>query len=105
MPPLIYDANAKVQPGIDPKKIVLVRRVRVRPTLVFRGRVKAWPSLPSRQCRRPRPHGPPGPMLRSLQLLSAFPLSIVFVISSANCGRAAPNQLCWPYRDCLPRTA
>ena len=40
MPPLIYDANAKVQPGIDPKKIVLVRRVRVRPTLVFQGRVE-----------------------------------------------------------------
>ena len=40
MPPLIYDANAKVQPEIDPKKIVLVRRVRVRPTLVFQGRVE-----------------------------------------------------------------
>jgi hypothetical protein len=40
MPPLIYDANAKVQPEIDPKMIVLVRRVRVRPTLIFRGRVE-----------------------------------------------------------------
>jgi hypothetical protein len=40
MPPLIYDANAKVQPEIDPKMIVLVRRVRVRPTLIFQGRVE-----------------------------------------------------------------
>jgi hypothetical protein len=40
MPPLIYDANAKVQPEIDPRMIVLVRRVRVRPTLIFQGRVE-----------------------------------------------------------------
>ena len=40
MPPLVYDANAKVQPDFDPKMIVLVRRVRVRPTLVFQGRVE-----------------------------------------------------------------
>jgi len=40
MPPLVYDANAKVQPEVDPKMIVLVRRVRVRPTLIFQGRVE-----------------------------------------------------------------
>lgn len=40
MPPLIYDARAKVQPEVDPKLIVLVRRVRVRPTLIFQGRVE-----------------------------------------------------------------
>jgi hypothetical protein len=40
MPPLVYEANAKVQPEIDPKMIVLVRRVRVRPALVFQGRVE-----------------------------------------------------------------
>jgi len=40
MPPLIYDANAKVQPEVDPKMIVLVRRVRVRSTLIFQGRVE-----------------------------------------------------------------
>jgi hypothetical protein len=40
MPPLIYDARAKVQPEVDPKMIVLVRRVRVRPTLIFQGRVE-----------------------------------------------------------------
>jgi hypothetical protein len=40
MPPLIYDANAKIQPEVDPKMIVLVRRVRVRPMLIFQGRVE-----------------------------------------------------------------
>src|SRR5256712_10235834 len=40
MPPLVYDANVKVQPEIDPRMIVLVRRVRVRPTLIFQGRVE-----------------------------------------------------------------
>jgi hypothetical protein len=40
MPPLIYDAKAKVQPEFDPRMIVLVRRARVRPTLIFRGRVE-----------------------------------------------------------------
>ena len=53
MPPLIYDAKAKVQPEVDPKMIILVRRVRVRPTLIFQGRVEgemivaATPALPS----------------------------------------------------------
>ena len=40
MPPLIYDIHAKSQPEFDPKMIVLVRRVRVRPTLIFHGRVE-----------------------------------------------------------------
>jgi hypothetical protein len=40
VPPLIFDAKAKVQPEIDPKMIVLIRRVRVRPTLIFQGRVE-----------------------------------------------------------------
>jgi hypothetical protein len=40
MPPLVYDVSAKVQPDFDPKMIVLVRRVRVRPTLIFQGRVE-----------------------------------------------------------------
>jgi hypothetical protein len=39
MPPLRYDATSKVQSEYDPKLIVLVRRVRVRPTLVLQGRV------------------------------------------------------------------
>jgi hypothetical protein len=41
MPPLAYDAHAAVQvENFDPKLIVLVRRVRVRPTLIFQGRVE-----------------------------------------------------------------
>jgi hypothetical protein len=43
MPPLHYDANAKVQKDYDPNLIVLVRRARVRPALIFRGRVAGDP--------------------------------------------------------------
>jgi hypothetical protein len=46
MPPLSYDASAKVQSdNFDPKLIVLVRRVRVRPTLIFQGSVKEAPAV------------------------------------------------------------
>jgi hypothetical protein len=46
MPPLSYDAGAKVQPdNFDPQLIVLVRRVRVRPTLIFQGSVKDAPAV------------------------------------------------------------
>ena len=44
MPPLAFDASAKVQPEPDPKFILLVRRVRVRPTLIFRGTVEGEPA-------------------------------------------------------------
>ena len=40
MPPLTYDPHSKSQPAFDPKLIVLVRRVRVHPTLIFQGRVE-----------------------------------------------------------------
>lgn len=43
MPPLRYDATAKVQDQPDPQLIVLVRRVRVRPTLIFEGEVAGDP--------------------------------------------------------------
>ena len=44
MPPLSYDASAKVQrDDFDPQLIVVVRRVRVRPTLIFQGSVKDAP--------------------------------------------------------------
>lgn len=43
MPPLHYDAGAKIQQDYDPKLIVLVRRARVRPTLIFQGRVEGDP--------------------------------------------------------------
>ena len=45
MPPLHYDAGAKVQPDYDPKLIVLVRRARVRPTLLFQGKVEGDPVM------------------------------------------------------------
>src|SRR5262249_25282535 len=40
LPPMRYDSNSKVQPPPDPSLIILVRRVRVRPTLIFQGRVE-----------------------------------------------------------------
>lgn len=43
MPPLRFDASAKVQPEPDPQLMVIVRRVRVRPTLIFQGRVEGEP--------------------------------------------------------------
>jgi hypothetical protein len=43
MPPLHYDAKTKVQSEFDPNLIILVRRVRVRPTLIFQGRVEGDP--------------------------------------------------------------
>ena len=46
MPPLSYDASAKVQPDhFDPQLILLVRRVRVRPSLIFQGSVKDAPAV------------------------------------------------------------
>lgn len=43
MPPLAYDLSAKVQPDFDPKFVTVVRRVRVRSTLTFKGRVEGDP--------------------------------------------------------------
>jgi len=40
VPPLIYNANAEVQPEVDTSQIVVLRRVRVRPALIFQGRVE-----------------------------------------------------------------
>jgi hypothetical protein len=46
MPPLSYDASAKVQPDtFDPQLIVVVRRLRVRPALIFQGSVKDAPAV------------------------------------------------------------
>src|SRR5215471_4385926 len=44
MPALRYDASQKVQDEPDPRLIVLVRRVRVRPTLIFESRVEGDPA-------------------------------------------------------------
>jgi hypothetical protein len=43
LPPLRFDASAKAQPEPDPRLMVIVRRVRVRPTLIFQGRVEGEP--------------------------------------------------------------
>jgi hypothetical protein len=57
MPPLAYDARAAVQnDNFDPKLIVLVRRVRVRPTLIFQGRVEG--DAAAQQIAAAKPAGP-----------------------------------------------
>jgi hypothetical protein len=43
MPPLQYDAKNKVQSEFDPNLVILVRRVRLRPTLIYQGRVEGDP--------------------------------------------------------------
>ena len=43
MPPLVYDATARVQPEPDPRLMVIVKRVQVRSELMFKGRVEATP--------------------------------------------------------------
>jgi hypothetical protein len=62
MPPLSYDASAKVQPDtFDPQLIAVLRRVRVRPALIFQGSVKdaprfaknAPPAAPARPAESP----------------------------------------------------
>ncbi len=63
MPPLAYDAHAAVQPdNFDPKLIMLVRRVRVRPTLIFQGRVEGEAAVQSVAAVKPagaKPATPP----------------------------------------------
>jgi len=85
MPPLVYDANAKVQPEIDPRMIILVRRVRVRPTLIFQGRVEgvavaAVTPPPTAATNSAKPAA-----------LAALPSLIVCETSSASCGPAASD--------------
>jgi hypothetical protein len=62
MPPLRYNAKDKVQGEFDPNLIILVRRVRVRPTLIFQGRVEgdsvvaqaAGPASPGNSLLKPQ---------------------------------------------------
>jgi len=62
MPPLAYDAHAAVQPdNFDPKLIVLVRRVRVRPTLIFQGRVEGNAAVQSVAAVKPAGAKPANP--------------------------------------------
>jgi len=58
MPPLHYDAKTKGQSDFDPNLIILVRRVRVRPTLIFQGRVEGDPIVAE--------GGAPAPAAKSL---------------------------------------
>jgi hypothetical protein len=73
MPPLIYDANAKVQPEVDPRTIVLVRRVRVRPALIFQGRVEGAAVV------APAPAKPPVPAVAATPPKPTAPASASFV--------------------------
>lgn len=57
MPPLAYDSSAKVQLDFDPRFILLVRRVRVRPTLIFQGRVEGDPVVVASSAAPPNPAG------------------------------------------------
>lgn len=64
MPPLSYDAGAKVQPdNFDPQLIVIVRRVRVRPTLIFQGTVKD--AAPANVAPTHAAPAPPSPALQN----------------------------------------
>jgi hypothetical protein len=61
MPPLVYDAQAKEQPEIDPRMILIVRRVRVRPALVFQGRVEGEAVAAATPPPAPPPAAAPAP--------------------------------------------
>jgi hypothetical protein len=54
-PPLRFDASTKVQPEPDPRLMVIVRRVRVRPTLIFQGRVEGEPVATAAAAAPPQP--------------------------------------------------
>jgi hypothetical protein len=66
LPPMHYDANLKVQPAPDPNLIVLVRRVRVRPTLIFEGRVEgdALVAVNQPSAASPKPNAAPSPQAK-----------------------------------------
>ena len=56
MPPLHYDASDKMPQEYDPKLIVLVRRARVRPTLIFQGKVEGDPVVAQALPQPPPPN-------------------------------------------------
>ena len=70
VPPLIYNANANVQPEIDPRMILLIRRVRVRPTLIFQGKVEGEvvPVKAPVAAAPPPPAPPPPPVVKTASL-------------------------------------
>jgi hypothetical protein len=82
MQPLSYDATAKVQPdNFDPQLIVLVRRARVRPTLIFRGTVKDAPALAQNEPSAAPPQPPTTPQPQAQQMQQKNPGASNSVIS------------------------
>ncbi|HEX3542912.1 MAG TPA: hypothetical protein VHT31_00165 [Candidatus Acidoferrum sp.] len=61
VPPLIFNAKSTVQPEIDPRMIVLIRRVRVRPTLIFQGKVEGEAEPVKAAVAAPPAAPPPAP--------------------------------------------
>jgi len=61
MPPLRYDSSARVQTEYDPNLVVLVRRVRVRPTLILQGRVEGDPIVALNNAPAPAQPSPAKP--------------------------------------------
>jgi hypothetical protein len=59
MPPLEFDAKAKVQPEPDMRLMTIVRQVRVRPALVFQGRVEGEATATATAVARTAPPKPP----------------------------------------------
>lgn len=70
MPPLTYDANTKLQAEFDPKLVVLFRRVRVRPALIFQGRVEGEPVAVASNAL---PQNPPSASARSAPKTTSKP--------------------------------
>jgi hypothetical protein len=66
MPALMFDASKPMPPpDPSPEMILLVRRVRVRPAVVFRGRVEAPPTPPP--VITAQAQSPPAPPLRAAE--------------------------------------
>lgn len=55
LPPLRYDATATVQPEPDARLMLIVRKVRVRPTLIFQGKVEGDPPVAAAAIAPPTP--------------------------------------------------
>jgi hypothetical protein len=82
MPPLSYDATAKAQPdNFDPQLIVLVRRVRVRSSLIFHGSVKDAPVLAQNAPAPAQPLAPSTPSPQAQQSQQKNPQANNSVIS------------------------
>jgi hypothetical protein len=79
VPPLVYNANAEVQPEVDTSKIVVARRVRVRPTLIFQGRVEGELPASSAAPTAPAPAKPVKPAAQANDSTSVVDRVVHFV--------------------------